>query len=208
MKENEAALSRSLSAKFKAAAFDVIRIESHGTGNGIPDMFVQGHGIDMWIELKNDKVQERPAQCDYKHASLLYVSWRPGQVAWALRYYHSHKQNKCTLTVVSLIDCYVIIPMKGPFKDNLVDWESCYVCKSVEPETCMKLIRSVPIKIGTFRENINRIGEHFDVDYDPEVLFNEYCPEWYRYIYDIDDPVNPVIWNFIYDGIFEYFELA
>jgi len=208
MKENEAALSRSLSAKFKTAGFDVIRIESHGTGNGIPDMFVQGYGIDMWIELKNDKVQERPAQCDYKHAAPLYVSWRPGQVAWALRYYHSHKFNKCTLTIVSLVDCYVIIPIIGPIKDNLINWELCYVCKSVEPETCMKLIGSVPMIEGTFRENINRICEPFDMDYDPEVLFNEYCPVWYRYIYNIDDPVNSVIWKIMYRDIIEYFELA
>ena len=40
MYSNEAMFSRSLSTKLKDAGFGVVTIESHSTGNGIPDMFV------------------------------------------------------------------------------------------------------------------------------------------------------------------------
>ena len=37
--------------KLRSYKFDVVRLESHCTGNGIPDAFVQGFGFDLFIEL-------------------------------------------------------------------------------------------------------------------------------------------------------------
>ena len=217
MKENESAFAKSLSGILRNAGFDVVRLESHSTGNGIPDMFVQGRGIDLWIELKNDKVQGIPAQCDYKSASPLRVDWRPGQIPWAYEYFIRHNKHKNTLTIVSLVDGYAVVPMIKIFdRDHYVDWSDVYVCKSISPETLIRLTRHFSYysssrnvyKDITFRQMINGIVEPWDIDYDPEVLFNEFCPDFYRHIYNIDDKLNSVIWKIICQDILEYFELA
>ena len=118
---------------------------------------------------------------------------------------------KCSLTIVAFKVCYAIIPMIKKFNNNYVDWNDIYICNSVSPETLMELIKYHKTEPGSFRDNIIAIGncyQYQNIDYDPEVLFNEFCPTWYRYVYSIDDPVNPVIWNIMYDEIIEYFELA
>ena len=54
MYNTEHAFSVAFCSKLKKAGLFVTRIESHGTGNGIPDIFVCGRGLDTWLELKND----------------------------------------------------------------------------------------------------------------------------------------------------------
>ncbi|MBP5594522.1 MAG: hypothetical protein J6Y02_04005 [Pseudobutyrivibrio sp.] len=145
----------------------------------------------------------------------MHVAWRPGQIPWAYEYFIRHNKYKNTLTVVSLVDGYAIIPMNKLFKDHYVDWSDIYVCKSISPETLIKLTNNFmytgsmnSFKEVTFRQMINYVGESLDIDYDPEVLFNEFCPEFYKSIYNIDDKFNVIIWKMIYKDITEYFELA
>lgn len=84
--------------------FDCTRIESHATGNGIPDTFYQGLGIDFWVEFKsNTKVSILNNRWK--------IDWRPGQCAWAWNYLISHRRIKCTLTILRCFDGFVIIPM-------------------------------------------------------------------------------------------------
>ena len=84
MWENEQKFSRYLIKRLKNECFVCNRIETHGTLNGMPDIFVQGHGIDTFIELKNmNKVSVNDKR--------FKVPWRPGQVAWATVYRNTHK---------------------------------------------------------------------------------------------------------------------
>ena len=107
MYESEAKFSRSLIAQMKSIGFDVTRIESHSTGNGIPDMFVEGNGIDFWLELKNSKTDSNK------------VAWRPGQQAWMRNYFLLH-QTKCCLTLKAMPSGVMVVPMIDTYNDNLV----------------------------------------------------------------------------------------
>ena len=216
MFKSESAFSSWLTGVFNKAGFDVTRIESHNTGNGIPDMFVQGHGYDMWIELKNEPYVDCPAQCDYKHAAPLHVKWRPGQQAWARVYLLSHV-IKSTLTIVALNRGFAVIPMyKWTFKNNYVDWSDIFYTERIDPWLLIKLSHELVFatvlkgeKGPTFRDWINGVGNEYpDIDYDPEVLFDTYCPSFYKYIYNIDDEALSVLWNYMKEGIKKYFELA
>ena len=79
MWESEQKFSHYLIQRLKGEGFICNRIETHGTLNGMPDMFVQGNGMDTFIELKNMK---KASVNDER----LKVQWRPGQVAWATVY--------------------------------------------------------------------------------------------------------------------------
>lgn len=175
MYKTEYYFSRSLSARLAKEHLMVTRIESHGTGNGIPDMFVCGRGLDTWLELKNDPKLSI-------NAKVIKVAWRPGQVAWMYTYFQKHLTN-CCLTLVAVSDGIFIIPMTMPFKDHTV-----YNPQSIS-YTDLKWIniRRVLAAMSTywFKYNrqsgettylyqVNSLVEEFypGIDYDPECLFN------------------------------------
>lgn len=120
MWENEKMFSRYLIERLKRNSFVCNRIETHGTLNGMPDMFVQGHGMDTFIELKN-----------MKNVSVndenIKVSWRPGQVAWATVYRNTHLYNikdfdiiKCSWTFIGCKDGVLAVPMCRHFENNML----------------------------------------------------------------------------------------
>lgn len=173
----EADFSRSLSGMITKYGYRVTRIESHGTGNGIPDMFVDGHGDDFWLELKaedkysvNDKV--------------INVDWRPGQVPWMYEYYVKHRANKCCLTLVHVSDGMFIIPMLELFKShkvhNPIGWSR---------HDPFNLIRMLTAAVDCNYWSENFLGainlfcdKHYPgIDYDPECLMN---PELLEKPYD------------------------
>ena len=168
---NEAEFARSLLARLKKSGFVVTRIESHGTGNGIPDMFVQGHGNDFWLELKYDK-QLKPDRLHIK------VQWRPGQVAWMYEYFLAHSQVKCCLTVVGCPDGCYIIRMSKPFENK-----EAYFPEFVPKEYAKHLpiifyILSQNMDLSdckTFRDAVIKFCDVYfpSKDYDPEVLWDE-----------------------------------
>lgn len=175
MYKTEHDFSRSLSDRLVKAKLMVTRIESHGTGNGIPDMFVCGIGIDTWLELKNDtKLSIKDKQ--------IKVAWRPGQIAWMYTYFQKH-MTKCCLTIVAVSDGIFIIPMTSAFKDHLV-----YNSQSISYEDLkwiniarvLEAMSTYWVKcndyIRTYLDMLNSFVERFypDVDYDPECLFNPY----------------------------------
>ena len=72
----------SFSSKLTRDGIDTIRIETGSTGNGVPDMFIQGRGRDMWLEFKNEQRDCPP--------NTARIKWRPGQVGWHTKYAGQH----------------------------------------------------------------------------------------------------------------------
>lgn len=121
MWESEQKFSRALIKRLKNEGFICNRLETHGTLNGMPDMFVQGNGMDTFIELKNMKNV-------YVNDERLKVSWRPGQVAWATVYRNTHMHSangfditKCSWTFIGCSDGVIALPMWSNFMLNEVN---------------------------------------------------------------------------------------
>ena len=107
MWKNEQALVKYVQDRLKGC--EMTRIESHGTGNGIPDMYVTHRGFSYWIEFKN---MSRCSIFDKEWK----VSWRPGQQAWMLRNSRMHVTEHCIVyrlnyTIIGMKDGIVVIPM-------------------------------------------------------------------------------------------------
>ena len=168
MYNTEHDFSKALCSKLKKAGMFVTRIESHGTGNGIPDLFVAGVGWDCWIELKN-----MPDKSIY--SKVLTVPWRPGQIPWALQYFNTVCTHNC-LTIVACCDGVVIIPMICAFEKHKVynpvgitwkDWNKINVPRVLNAMSTF--IRGFDNYLGL----INKLCAVFypGVDYDPECLW-------------------------------------
>lgn len=168
MYSTERAFSVAFCSKLKKAGMFVTRIESHGTGNGIPDLFVTGIGWDCWIELKN-----MPDKSIY--SKVLTVPWRPGQVAWMFQYFNTIRIRSC-LTIVACCDGVIIIPMIHPFKEHKVydpigitwkDWSKINVKRVLQA-------MSAYIRGTNYLDAINKLCGMFypGIDYDPECLWN------------------------------------
>lgn len=107
MWKNEQALVKYVQDRMSGC--EMTRIESHGTGNGIPDMYVTHRGFSYWIEFKN------MPRCSIFDRSWK-VAWRPGQQAWMLRNTRMYANGYCSVyrynfTVIGMKDGLVIIPM-------------------------------------------------------------------------------------------------
>ncbi len=171
MYKTEHDFSKSLSDRLTKAGLMVTRIESHNTGNGIPDMFVCGRGLDTWLELKND------SKLSIKD-KVIKVAWRPGQVAWMYTYFQKHRTKSC-LTLVAASDGIFIIPMIATFKDHTV-----YNPQSISYEDfkwiniwrVLEAMNTYWIKDSdeNYLDMLNSFIDTFypGVDYDSECLFN------------------------------------
>lgn len=171
MYKTEREFSKSFSDRLAKARLMVTRIESHNTGNGIPDMFVCGRGFDTWLELKNDtKLSIKDKQ--------IKVAWRPGQIAWMYTYFQKHI-TKCCLTLVAASDGIFIVPMTSAFKDHIVfnpqsisydDLRWINIWRVLEAMSAYWLKGSDE----NYLDMLNSFVDEFypDVDYDPECLFN------------------------------------
>ena len=171
MYKTEHEFSKSLSDRLAKARLMVTRIESHNTGNGIPDMFVCGRGLDTWLELKND------TKLSIKD-KVIKVAWRPGQVAWMYTYFQKHL-TKCCLTLVAASDGIFIIPMTMPFKDHTVynpQGISYEDLKWINIWRVLEATSTYWIKDSdeNYLDMLNSFVDEFypGVDYDPECLFN------------------------------------
>lgn len=169
MYSTEHAFSVAFCSKLKKAGLFVTRIESHGTGNGIPDLFVTGTGWDCWIELKN-----MPDKSIY--SKVLTVPWRPGQVAWMFQYFNTMCSRNC-LTIVACCDGVIIIPMIHPFKDRKVynpigitwkDWNK------IDIRCVLNAMSTFICGCSTFLGLLNKLCDKFypSIEYDPECLWN------------------------------------
>lgn len=171
MYNTERDFSRSLSDKLAKARLMVTRIESHITGNGIPDMFVCGRGLDTWLELKNDpklSIKDK----------VIKVAWRPGQVAWAYEYYQKHRTKNC-LTLVAVSDGIFIIPMTETFKGHVVYNPQIISYEDLKWINIWRVLEAmstywVKDSDENYLDMLNSFVDKFypGVDYDPECLFN------------------------------------
>ncbi len=121
MWDSEQKFSQYLINRLKNEGFVCNRIESHGTINGLPDMFVQGHGMDTFIELKNMKNVS-------VNDERIKVPWRPGQVAWSVTYRNCHTYSingfyitRCSWTFIGCNDGIIALPMYYNFMLNEVN---------------------------------------------------------------------------------------
>lgn len=171
MYKTEHEFSKSLSDRLTKAGLMLTRIESHNTGNGIPDMFVCGRGLDTWLELKND------SKLSIKD-KVIKVAWRPGQVAWMYTYFQKHRTKNC-LTLVAASDGIFIVPMTAAFKDHIVynpqsisyeDFRWINIWRVLEAMSVYWIKDSDENYLGM----INSFVDEFypGIDYDPECLFN------------------------------------
>lgn len=173
MYKTEHEFSRSFSDRLAKARLMVTRIESHNTGNGIPDMFVCGHGLDTWLELKNDpKLSIKDKQ--------IKVAWRPGQIVWMYTYFQKHIK-KCCLTIVAASDGIFIVPMTSAFKDHIVlnpQSISYDDLRWINIRRVLEAMSTYWLECNgddiTYLDMLNTFVNEFypGVDYDPECLFN------------------------------------
>ena len=171
MYKTEHDFSKSFSDRLAKARLMVTRIESHNTGNGIPDMFVCGRGLDTWLELKNDP------KLSIKDKAIK-VAWRPGQVAWMYTYFQKHMFKNC-LTIVAASDGIFIVPMTTAFKDHIVlnpQSISYEDLKWINIARVLEAMSTYWIKDSdeNYLDMLNSFVDEFypGVDYDPECLFN------------------------------------
>ena len=178
MYDTENDFSTFLTTKLSKLGMRVTRLESHGTSNGIPDMFVDGYGFDTFVELKNDK----------KHSikdKVIKVQWRPGQQPWMYEYFLKHRHSKCCLTVVACTDGWFVIPMTQIFINNTVHNANNFGIsyndlKHVTIGRLFHLMSTHFRSSDTYRSAIIamvnkfwRFSDGTTVDYDPDVLWNK-----------------------------------
>lgn len=173
MYKTEHDFSKSFSDRLAKARLMVTRIESHNTGNGIPDMFVCGRGLDTWLELKNDpklSIKDK----------VIKVAWRPGQLAWMYTYFQKHMFKNC-LTLVAASDGIFVIPMTEIFTNHIVynpNSISYEDLKWIDICRVLTAMSTYLVKCNddnrTYLDMLNSFVYEFypDVDYDPECLFN------------------------------------
>ena len=171
MYKTEHDFSKSFSDRLAKAGLMVTRIESHNTGNGIPDMFVCGRGLDTWLELKNDpklSIKDK----------VIKVAWRPGQVAWMYTYFQKHRTKSC-LTLVAVSDGIFIIPMTDTFKEHKVIYPQSISYEDLKWINIWRVLEAMNtywIKDSdeNYIDMLNSFVDEFypGVDYDPECLFN------------------------------------
>lgn len=187
MYKTEHDFSKSLSDRLAKARLMVTRIESHITGNGIPDMFVCGKGLDTWLELKNDLKLSITDKA-------IKVAWRPGQIAWMYTYFQKHI-TKCCLTLVAASDGIFIVPMTSAFKDHVVYNPNSISYEDLKWIDICRVLTAMStywVKYNdddrTYLDMLNSFVDEFypGVDYDPECLLN---PDM------LDKPANTEVFN-------------
>ena len=163
----ESKFAASLVRMFNSNGCNATRIESHGTGNGIPDMYVLGFGTDFWLELKHDPKLGQ-------NARTIKVDWRPGQQGWMYIYCLQHRQKRLCLTVIKASKGYYIVPMFQVFENDRVI-HPIYVQKLHPKLLCILTYRPLCMPGWTYRDMLLTFMETWfpDVDYDPEVLWSK-----------------------------------
>ena len=115
MYSNEAEFRKALCKALEAEGFFTQKLEVEGMNVGVPDLFIGKSYIQEFFELKLEKCFAP------KRGKPVKVHWRPGQQAWAYKYYKSVK--KPVFTVIQYIDRLAVLTSFGViYKDGIVDW--------------------------------------------------------------------------------------
>ena len=116
MYKSESAFSKAFVESLRNRHIVVTRIETGSTSQGVPDLYIQGYGGDLWIELKNKK-----SKVDRR---FFKIDWRPGQQAWHSIYYKEHWYKKMVFTIMADLSGFEMVPMSRIYVDNLVASEN------------------------------------------------------------------------------------
>lgn len=115
MFNSEAEFRTALCKALAAKGFFTQKLEVEGMNVGVPDLFVGKCYIQEFFELKLEKT---PAP---KKGKPVTVHWRPGQQAWAYKYFK--RVNKPVFTIIQYNDrLAVLAQFDAIYKDNIVDW--------------------------------------------------------------------------------------
>lgn len=120
MYKNEAAFAAAFVKEARRRYGLVQRIESGGTGRGVPDVFCAGDGGGTWFELKN-----LPSASI--HNSCWKPGWRGGQQAWAREYYLATKGHEYVFTVAALSDGFLLVPHTKVYGGGKVEAEEGWI---------------------------------------------------------------------------------
>lgn len=196
MWENEKLFGKAVMSRLKKEGFSCTRIETAATVNGMPDLFVQGRGIDAFIELKNDKTL-------HSSTGTFKVKWRPGQLAWAAEYRQKHLKTfgdfvlaKVSWTFVGGKDGNIIaIPMCSKYTCSTVNCydikytidkdDSLYDLLSAHSQVVMPLRRPEQWSAYDFVEGVAGIYRsaiagpaEADIDWpDTDIILSEVMPD-------------------------------
>ena len=170
MYQKESDFSKALIKQLKYRQFNVTRLESHNTSNGIPDLYIIGHGYDCWIELKNDTKQSITND-------MFKIPYRPGQQAWYEAYFKGTYHKRNVVTLMSVADGVLVFRNNRLFKSNYAEPSFRFTFDEWYKTKLAVLIAAVShnITAKTNREYIITYASIFfgDVDYDIDVLADE-----------------------------------
>ena len=125
MFKSEAEFRRSLCSALDKNGWFTQKIEAEGMNVGIPDMYVGKNWLQMFFELKLEKT---PAP---KPGQDLLVHWRPGQQAWAIKYYK--RVRKCVWTVIQYNNAIGLVRNGSSlYKDNIVPYTHVQWFRSIQ----------------------------------------------------------------------------
>lgn len=105
----ENAFSKALVTSLKNKGAFVQRIESGGTGRGIPDLYCIIKGKAVWIELK---------RVHHKASEYEAIPWRPGQQGWLNDVVN---RGQRAMTFCCFDDGIACIPHNRIYMQNVVD---------------------------------------------------------------------------------------
>jgi hypothetical protein len=108
--------SKKLATALRNRGYQIQRIESHKTGRGIPDLWIQTPFGSNWWELKANEGKGFWFDTDD-----LYIEWQPGQQSWMYdKYIASGKKSPCHTICCRNNGAIVTITMDRQFPDKLV----------------------------------------------------------------------------------------
>lgn len=115
MFNSEAEFRTALCKALDKKGFFTQKLEVEGMNVGVPDLFAGKNFVQEFFELKLEKT---PAP---KKGRPVKVHWRPGQQAWAYKYFK--RINKTVFTIIQYNDrLAVLAPFGTIYKDSMVDW--------------------------------------------------------------------------------------
>lgn len=199
MWNDEKKFGKFVAARLRAQAYECMRIESASTISGCPDLYVQGHGDDYFIELKNIKGKKL---ADFSSTAGVKIPWRPGQQAWGQSYKIGHAvsngdgvlRSKCSWTFVGVDDGIVCIRMNRYYHTSTVtNWGDPNVLlwdrKSFDPHRILSM-------------NTYRFACFDEVPVDEKVMRSLRAAVRYM-LKDIDDDVDMPCFEDIKDEVLD-----
>ena len=123
MYKSESQFKRDLITNLEKKGWFCQKIESEGTGVGIPDLYITKDECSAWLELKNEPANYNKGKIE--------VHWRPGQQAWAIHF--AKKSIIPTATIIAFKNGIAAIRTGLElFQDNIVPAKNVCFYKNVQ----------------------------------------------------------------------------